>query len=159
MIKLVDKEGNEVKPEYATAFSAGIDLYAAEKVIIYPKKKALVGTGLYLKVDKDKITEDNFICLDIRPRSGLAFKTDLTIPNTPGTIDLDYEGEIKVIIKGGAKTTVINVGDAIAQLVPVKIARLDNSLGKGEERKDGGFGSTMNKPKPKPNNNNKKKGK
>jgi dUTP pyrophosphatase len=126
-------------PAYATAGAAGMDVVSAEDVTIPPGGRHAVATGLALAIPAG-------FEVQVRPRSGLALKHGITVPNTPGTIDSDYRGELKVIlINHGAKPFPIQRGDRVAQLVlaPVtravwdEVAELDDT-----ERGAGGFGST-----------------
>jgi dUTP pyrophosphatase len=148
-VTIVNRDGEQVDLKYATKYSAGFDINASEQVIIYPRKKLLIPTGLYLKVDKEKI--NYFFCLDIRPRSGVSLNTDLVICNAPGTVDLDYEGEIQIIARSSSdKTMVINKGDPLAQGVFVLVLRPDCILVEDKERGEGGFGSTVEEKKAPP---------
>lgn len=131
-------EGLEL-PEYATAGAAGMDVLAAEDVTLAPGARHAVSTGLAVAIPAGYE-------IQVRPRSGLALKHGITVPNTPGTIDSDYRGELKVIlINHGTEAFAIRRGDRIAQLVlaPVvrlswlKVDELDDT-----ERGEGGFGST-----------------
>lgn len=130
-----------VIPEYKTAGSAGMDVSSssAEKIIIKPFERVLIPTNLVLEIP------DGFEA-QIRPRSGLAFKHGITVLNTPGTIDSDYRGEIKVLlINFGNDNFEINYGERIAQIVIAEHAkvRLTHSDEiKDTERGDGGYGST-----------------
>jgi dUTP pyrophosphatase len=126
-------------PRYATAGAAGMDVLSAEDVIIEPGARHAVATGLAVAIPPGYE-------IQVRPRSGLALKHGISVPNTPGTIDSDYRGELKVIlINHGAEPFVIHRGDRIAQLVlaPVTLAEwgevseLDETV-----RGAGGFGST-----------------
>ena len=126
-------------PAYATAGAAGMDVVSAEAVTIDPGARHAVATGLALAIPEGYE-------IQVRPRSGLALKHGITVPNTPGTIDSDYRGELKVIlINHGAEPFAIARGDRVAQLVlaPVvqamwdEVAELDAT-----ERGEGGFGST-----------------
>jgi dUTP pyrophosphatase len=126
-------------PAYATTGAAGMDVVAAEDVVIAPGARHAVATGLAVAIPQGYE-------IQVRPRSGLALKHGITVPNTPGTIDSDYRGELKVIlINLGSEPFVIARGDRIAQLVlaPVvqaawhEVAELDAT-----ERGEGGFGST-----------------
>ncbi|MEO0463051.1 MAG: dUTP diphosphatase [Pseudomonadota bacterium] len=126
-------------PAYATAGAAGMDIVSAEDVTIAPGARHAVATGLAVAIP------DGFE-IQVRPRSGLAFKHGITVPNTPGTIDSDYRGELKVLlINHGAQDFTIARGDRVAQLVlaPVvqavwqEVEDLDAT-----ERGAGGFGST-----------------
>lgn len=126
-------------PAYATSGAAGMDVVSAEDVTLAPGARHAVATGLTLAIP-------NGYEVQVRPRSGLALKHGITVPNTPGTIDSDYRGELKVIlINHGAEPFVIQRGDRVAQMVlaPVvqaawdEVAELDAT-----ERGEGGFGST-----------------
>ena len=136
--RLPHGEGLEL-PHYATDGAAGMDVRSAEDVTIAPSARHAVATGLALAIPQG-------FEIQVRPRSGLALKHGITVPNTPGTIDSDYRGELKVIvINHGAEAFAISRGDRVAQLVlaPVTQARwievdeLDTT-----ERGEGGFGST-----------------
>ncbi len=131
-------EGLEL-PAYATEGAAGMDVLAAEDVTLAPGARHAVATGLAVAIPPG-------FEIQVRPRSGLALKHGVTVPNTPGTIDSDYRGELKVImINHGAQPFEIRRGDRIAQLVlaPVmqatwlKVDELDETA-----RGEGGFGST-----------------
>jgi len=132
-------------PEYATAGSSGFDFRAnlSEPMTIKAGKRALVPTGLFFELP------DGFE-IQVRPRSGLAAKNGVTVLNTPGTVDSDYRGEIKIIlINLGEEDFVINHGDRVAQGVIatvtakniIKLEKLDN-INSSTERGSGGFGST-----------------
>lgn len=129
------------QPSYMTRGSAGMDIYAAveNELIVQPGHRALVATGLMVAVPPGYE-------LQIRPRSGLAVRQGIGIVNSPGTIDSDYRGEIKVIlINLGQDVVTISRGDRIAQMVlcPVPRAVLEevDEL-PPTERNDGGFGHT-----------------
>ena len=126
-------------PAYATAGAAGMDVVAAEALTLAPGARAAVATGFALAIP------DGYE-VQVRPRSGLALKHGVTCLNTPGTIDSDYRGEVKVILANlGGEPFPIRRGDRIAQLVPapvlrtnlIEVAELDAT-----ERGAGGFGST-----------------
>lgn len=126
-------------PAYATAGAAGMDVVAAEDVTLAPMARHAVATGFALAIP------DGYE-VQVRPRSGLALKNGISLPNTPGTIDSDYRGELKIImINLGADDFAVRRGDRIAQLVvaPVvcatlhEVAALDDTA-----RGTGGFGST-----------------
>ncbi|PLK23799.1 dUTP diphosphatase [Porphyrobacter sp. TH134] len=126
-------------PAYATAGAAGMDVVSAEDVTIAPGARHAVATGLAMAIPEGYE-------IQVRPRSGLALKHGITVPNTPGTIDSDYRGELKVIlINLGTEPFAVARGDRVAQLVlaPVvqaawdEVAELDAT-----ERGAGGFGST-----------------
>lgn len=131
-------EGLEL-PQYATDGAAGMDVLSAEDVTLAPGARHAVATGLAVAIPHG-------FEIQVRPRSGLALKFGITVPNTPGTIDSDYRGELKVIlINHGQDPFEIRRGDRVAQLVlaPViraswlKVDELDETL-----RGEGGFGST-----------------
>ena len=126
-------------PAYATAGAAGMDVVAAEALTIAPGARAAIATGFAIAIPTG-------FEVQVRPRSGLALKHGVTCLNTPGTIDSDYRGEVKVILANlGGDPFVIARGDRIAQLVPALVQRaevaevetLDDTA-----RGDGGFGST-----------------
>lgn len=126
-------------PAYATVGAAGMDVVSAEDVTIAPGARHPVSTGLSLAIPQGYE-------IQVRPRSGLAFKYGITVPNTPGTIDSDYRGELKVLlINHGTEEFGITRGDRVAQLVlaPVvqaawsEVDELDATA-----RGEGGFGST-----------------
>lgn len=126
-------------PAYATSGAAGMDVVSAEDVVIAPGARHAVATGLALAIPEG-------FEIQVRPRSGLALKHGITVPNTPGTIDSDYRGELKVIlINLGTEPFAVQRGDRVAQLVlaPVvqaawdEVAELDAT-----DRGTGGFGST-----------------
>jgi len=131
-------------PKYETLGSSGMDLAAhiKDNIIINSGEKALVSTGIFIAIPRGYEVQ-------IRPRSGLAAKKNITVLNTPGTIDADYRGEIKVIlINLGKEKFVIENGERIAQMVvcPVVQANLEEVSELSEtERGSGGFGSTGSK--------------
>ena len=142
-IKIVNKSAYPL-PEYATALSAGLDLKAniTEPVTLKPLERVLVPTGLFIALPEGTEAQ-------VRPRSGLAAKHGITVLNSPGTIDADYRGEIKVILVNlSNEPFVINPGERIAQMVVARFERaqwvavqeLDST-----ERGEGGFGSTGRK--------------
>lgn len=126
-------------PAYATSGAAGMDVLSAEDVTIAPGARHAVATGLALSIPAG-------FEIQVRPRSGLALKHGVTVPNTPGTIDSDYRGELKVIlINHGTEPFVIASGDRVAQLVlaPVVQAAWHEVEALGDTaRGAGGFGST-----------------
>ncbi len=126
-------------PAYATAHAAGMDIVAAEALTLAPGARHPVATGFAIAIPEGYEVQ-------VRPRSGLALKHGITCLNTPGTIDADYRGEVKVILANlGAEPFEIVRGERIAQLVPAPVLRADfnvvESLGQ-TERGAGGFGST-----------------
>lgn len=133
--------GKGSKPVYASEHASGADLLAdiQAPVTIRPLERALIPTGLFLEIPSGYEGQ-------VRPRSGLALKQGLTVLNSPGTIDADYRGEVKVIlINLGSEPFVINAGDRIAQIVFSPVAKA-SFIQKEEleisERGSGGFGST-----------------
>ena len=139
-LKIVNTSDNPL-PEYETTGSAGVDLRAQlqEPVMLKPLQRALIPTGLYIEWPEGYEAQ-------VRPRSGLALKKGVTVLNSPGTIDSDYRGEIKVImINLSNETTVINTGERIAQLIVAKFEKVQfkevDELNE-TERGEGGFGHT-----------------
>ena len=127
-------------PAYATPGSAGMDLLAAVPgpLVLAPGERALVPTGLELALPPGYEGQ-------VRPRSGLALRHGVVLPNAPGTIDSDYRGEVQVILwNTGAEPFAIARGDRIAQLVIAPVVRVAVEEGALDEtgRGDGGFGST-----------------
>jgi len=142
-IKIINKSNNPL-PHYQTSLSAGMDISAflEESVVLKPLERVLVPTGLFIELPAGFEAQ-------IRPRSGLAVKKGLTVLNTPGTIDADYRGEIKVIlINLSQENVVVENGERIAQMI---ITRHEQAhLIQVEEinetqRGAGGFGHTGNK--------------
>ncbi len=138
--RLPHGEGIEL-PSYATEHSTGLDLRAAllEPVSLKPMERVLVPTGFIFEIPEGYEGQ-------VRPRSGLALKKGITVLNSPGTIDSDYRGEVKVLlINLGAEEVIIERGERIAQLVIAPVSRVQ--IVEVEEvsataRGDGGFGST-----------------
>lgn len=139
-IRIINK-GHHALPEYATPQSAGMDIRANidEPVILKPMQRMLIPTALYMALPAGYEAQ-------IRPRSGLALKHGITVLNTPGTIDADYRGEIKVLLVNFSdKDFVVNDGERIAQMVIAKhetagfieVEELDET-----ERGAGGYGHT-----------------
>lgn len=128
-------------PKYQTAFSAGMDLMAnlEGNVVITPGHRVLVGTGLFIELPQGYEAQ-------IRPRSGLALKHGITILNSPGTIDADYRGEIKVLlINHGEHPFQVEHGDRIAQMIVSKHASvqwMESEELSQTERGTGGYGHT-----------------
>jgi dUTP pyrophosphatase len=126
-------------PAYATAGAAGMDVVAAEEATLAPGARQAVATGFAIAIPEGYEVQ-------VRPRSGLALKHGVTCLNTPGTIDHDYRGEVKVILANlGDQPFEIARGDRIAQLVPAPVQRatLDEVAELDEtDRGSGGFGST-----------------
>lgn len=128
-------------PGYATPFSSGLDIAAAvtEDVAIPPGERSIIPTGFRFEIPVGYEGQ-------VRPRSGLALKWGVSMPNTPGTIDADYRGELKIIlINHGSEPFIIRRGDRIAQLIiaPVARVRLEEAHELSDSaRNDGGFGHT-----------------
>lgn len=139
-VKIINKSKHDC-PKYATPLSAGLDLRANidESITLNPLERTLIPTGLFIELPSGFEAQ-------VRPRSGLALKYGITVLNTPGTIDADYRGEIKVILVNlSAEPFTINDSERIAQMVITKheVASLIevNELSESD-RGDGGFGST-----------------
>ena len=128
-------------PEYATEWAAGVDIRAhiENPVALYSLERKLIETGIFVAIPKGYE-------IQIRPRSGLAFKHGVTVLNTPGTIDADYRGEIKVLLVNlSAETFVIQPGERIAQMILCKHDQIhweEVSVLSETNRGPGGFGST-----------------
>ena len=139
-IKVINKSHHEL-PDFGTIHSAGVDLraYIDTSIVIKPFERVLVPTGLFIQLP------DGFEA-QIRPRSGLAFKNGITVLNSPGTIDSDYRGEIKVILINLSNDEfVVNDGERICQMVINKFERFNWKLSESlddSERGTGGFGHT-----------------
>ncbi|MGE0774176.1 MAG: dUTP diphosphatase [Sphingomonadaceae bacterium] len=129
-------------PAYATAQAAGMDVVSAEVHVLAPGQRHAVATGFAIAIPAGYEVQ-------VRPRSGLALKHGITCLNTPGTIDADYRGEVKIILANlGDKSFTIARGDRIAQLVPAPVqhARFDEVEALDDTaRGGGGFGSTGHK--------------
>lgn len=139
-IKIINTSNNEL-PAYETEHAAGMDLRAfiSEPIILNANAKAIVPTGLFMEIPVGFEAQ-------VRPRSGLAFKHGITVLNSPGTIDADYRGEVKVLlINHGTEAFEIKNGERIAQMVIAKhetatweIVNELSETGRGQ----GGYGST-----------------
>ena len=142
-VKIINKSKHAL-PEYATELSAGMDLRAnlEEPVELKPLERKLIPTGLFIALPKGYEAQ-------IRPRSGLAVKAGITVLNTPGTIDADYRGEIKVIlINLSSETFVIQDGERVCQMIIARHACVQweaVELLDETERGAGGFGHTGKK--------------
>ena len=140
-LNIVNNSNNPL-PAYETVNSAGMDLRAYlpdGPVILEPMQRGLIPTGLYMEIPEGYEGQ-------VRPRSGLAIKSGITVLNSPGTIDADYRGQVCVIlINLSDKAFVINSGDRIAQLIIAKceqVAPLEVESLSVTERGEGGFGHT-----------------
>ena len=126
-------------PAYATAGAVGMDIVAAEALTLQPGQRHAVATGFAIAIPEGYEVQ-------VRPRSGLALRNGITCLNTPGTIDSDYRGEIKVILANlGAEPFPVVRGERIAQLVPAPVLRAELAevdLLDETDRGAGGFGST-----------------
>lgn len=143
IIKVVN-QSNHPLPEYATDLSAGLDLRANLNlpIVLKPLERTLVPTGLFIELPQGHEAQ-------IRPRSGLAFKNGITVLNSPGTIDADYRGEIKVLLVNLSNAEfIINDGERVAQMVIAKHETIKwDAVATLEETKRGagGFGHTGTK--------------
>jgi dUTP pyrophosphatase len=139
-IKIVNKSPNDL-PEYATEGSAGMDIRAhlSEKIVLRSLERQLIPTGLFIELPHGYEAQ-------VRPRSGLAFRQGITCLNSPGTIDSDYRGELKVIlINLSQEEQVIHPGDRIAQMVIGRVEQIGWDLVEQVSvtaRNEGGFGHT-----------------
>ncbi len=139
-VKVINRSGNPL-PGYETAHAAGMDLRAdlKEPVVLNPGERKLIPTGLLIEIPEGYEGQ-------VRPRSGLAFKHGITVLNSPGTIDADYRGEVKVIlINHSDQPFTIQNGERIAQLVLARHEQIEWVLTEElaeTQRGSGGFGST-----------------
>lgn len=139
-IKIINKSSHSL-PQYATEYSAGLDLKANidQDIVLKPFDRVLVPTGLYIELPKGYEAQ-------IRPRSGLALKHGVTVLNSPGTIDADYRGEIRVVLINLSDVNfIIKNGERICQMVIAAHAQVDwlevDEINE-TERGSGGFGHT-----------------
>lgn len=143
IVRVVNQSKHEL-PQYATEFSAGLDLRANidAPIELKPLERTLVPTGLFIELQKGYEAQ-------IRPRSGLAFKNGITVLNSPGTIDADYRGEVKVLLVNLSNTPfIINDGERVAQMVVAKHEQIkweQTSSLEETQRGTGGFGHTGTK--------------
>lgn len=142
-IKVINRSVNEL-PAYETIHAAGLDVRAniTESIFLKPLERAMIPTGLFVEIPVGYE-------IQVRPRSGLAAKNGITVLNTPGTIDPDYRGEIKVILVNLSNDVFeIKPSERVAQLVVAKFERAEweqaDTLSE-TERGEGGFGSTGRK--------------
>ena len=139
-VKIINTSSNPL-PEYASLGASGMDIRAflSESVSLLPFERVLIPTGLFIELPSGYEAQ-------IRPRSGLAIKQGITCLNSPGTIDSDYRGEIKIIlINLSNENQIINPGDRVAQMVIQKVEKISWSEVKQIDetiRNDGGFGHT-----------------
>lgn len=129
-------------PEYATPGASGMDLRSVESMTIQPGSWGFVGTGLHLEIPRGYEAQ-------VRSRSGLALKKGIMVLNTPGTIDSDYRGEVRVILMNlGREAFEVEPGDRVAQMVFCPVVRVEweeTDRLSSTEREAGGFGSTGSK--------------
>jgi dUTP pyrophosphatase len=139
-LPVINKSNNPL-PEYQTKQSAGVDLcaFTSTDVILSPGDRVLIGTGLYIALPEGYEAQ-------IRPRSGLALRHGITIINSPGTIDSDYRGELKIaLINHSKEDYIVKNGDRIAQMVISKYEQISFTLTENldhTERGEGGYGHT-----------------
>ena len=139
-INVINKSKHPL-PAYQTKLSAGLDLTAniSEPIILKPLERKLIGTGLYIALPEGFEAQ-------IRPRSGLAYKHGITVLNSPGTIDADYRGEIKVLLVNNSDSEfTAQDGERIAQMVIARYEQIEWSPQESlsdTERGTGGYGST-----------------
>jgi len=141
-VKIINKSGN-ADPEYSSENAAGMDIraYIEKDIIINPGEIKLIPTGIYIELPIGYEAQ-------IRPRSGLALNHGITVLNTPGTIDADYRGEVRIIlINHGKKRYIIRNGDRICQMIVAKHEKIfwENVISLNKTRRGkGGFGHTGN---------------
>jgi dUTP pyrophosphatase len=139
-VKIINQSSNPL-PAYATAESAGMDLRAdiPEAIQLHPLERKLIPTGIFIELPSGYEAQ-------VRPRSGLALKQGITCLNSPGTVDSDYRGELKVIlINLSDSDQVIHPGDRIAQIIVSKVEKVEWNPAEElteTERSHGGFGHT-----------------
>jgi dUTP pyrophosphatase len=139
-VKIINKSINPL-PAYETAGSAGMDMrvFTESDIVLKPFERKLIPTGIYIELPDGYEAQ-------IRPRSGMAFKHGITLPNTPATIDSDYRGEIKVaVINLSQEEFTIKNGDRIAQMVIAKYEKVSWTAAEElseTKRGEGGFGHT-----------------
>lgn len=142
-VKVVNKSSFDL-PEYATVHSAGLDLRAntTDNLVLAPLDRVIIPTGLFIEIPVGFEAQ-------VRPRSGMAIKHGITVINSPGTIDADYRGEIKVgLVNISNEAYTIKPGDRIAQMVFAKhemVSWLEVELLSETDRGEGGFGHTGKK--------------
>ncbi len=142
-VKVVNKSSFDL-PEYATVYSAGLDLRAntTDNLVLAPLDRVIIPTGLFIEIPVGFEAQ-------IRPRSGMAIKHGITVINSPGTIDADYRGEIKVgLVNISNEAYTIKPGERIAQMVFSKhetVSWLEVELLSETDRGEGGFGHTGKK--------------
>lgn len=142
-VKVINRSNNQL-PAYETSQSAGLDVRAniIEPIILKPLERAMVPTGLYFELEAGYE-------MQVRPRSGLAAKYGITVLNSPGTIDADYRGEVKIILVNlSSDTYTLAPGERVAQLIVARYEQIEweecTELSQ-TDRGDGGFGSTGKK--------------
>jgi dUTP pyrophosphatase len=139
-VKVINQSRHPL-PAYQTVLSAGLDLRAnlEDPVVLHPLERKLIGTGLFIELPAGYEAQ-------IRPRSGMAYKHGISVLNSPGTIDADYRGEIKVLLVNlSHEAFTVNDGERIAQMVVAKHEQIhwEEALDLSQtERGSGGYGST-----------------
>lgn len=140
MIHFVDKEGKTLDLDYDNELASGFTLKASEQAIAYPHKIVTVSTGIYLKIDEKKCDKQTLTSLVVKISKSLALKDDLSLAVSPWDVRVEDGVEIKVPLRGGSKTRVINVGEVIGYLVGEQVIKFPSI----EEPKE-----TKTKPNPK----------
>lgn len=139
-VKVINKSQNKL-PKYETKGSAGMDVRSNEDYTLKPERRTLISTGLFFEIPEGYE-------MQVRPRSGMAFKYGITVLNAPGTIDSDFRGELGIILYNSGQTAFeIKKGDRIAQLVLAPVTRFEFEVSDElteTERGEGGFGSSGN---------------
>lgn len=139
LVKFLKLDSQAIKPEYQTTGSAGFDLHSLETKSLEPMQIYLIPTGIVIELPEGYEAQ-------VRPRSGLAIKNGITVINSPGTVDSDYRGELKVgLINLSNKSYLIHSGDRIAQVVISPVMQcefLETDQLSNTERNSNGFGST-----------------
>jgi dUTP pyrophosphatase len=139
IIKIKKLSENAIVPQFQTKDAAGFDFHAALPAIIGPGETVLISTGLSMEIPRGYEVQ-------VRPRSGLSAKTKVRVCNSPGTVDADYRGEVKIIMENnGTLPFTVNVGDRVAQGVVTAVYQPEFEVVEAletTERGEGGFGST-----------------
>lgn len=139
-VKVFNNSNNPL-PEYQTSGSSGCDVYSTEDILLYPGDTDIIKTGLYMSIPKG-------FEIQVRPRSGLSYKTKMRVSNSPGTIDSDYRDEVGVIVDNiGTHNLHISKGERIAQFVLQEVLQLEwdvveSIMDLHKTNRQGGFGST-----------------
>ena len=131
---------NAIIPRYQTSGAAGFDFHATERIIIMPGESVMVGTGLAFEIPAG-------LEIQVRPRSGMSAKTKIRVSNSPGTVDSDFRGEVRILLDNiGSLPYTVNIGDRIAQGVIANVLQTEfvevEGFSTETERGEGSFGST-----------------